>query len=118
MFTIKGISLKSDNGINITYNNQLLLERIGRIIMTYKGERVNNVEFGSLLETYLFNRGVILEQHVYSSLINTVETYEPRVRVVKVNIEFNDPEHEAHIKLEVQRRDTFEILTFEEYIEI
>ena len=118
MLTIKGISLKSNNGIDLSYDNKLLLERIGRIIMTHKKERVNNPDFGSLLEDFLFQRGVLLEQHIYSNLINTVEVYEPRVRVTDVNISFNDVEHSAYVRIEVQRRDTFERLEFEEYIAI
>ncbi len=118
MLDIKGISLQASNGIDVSYNSQLLLERIGRIIMTYKSERVNNPDFGSLLETFLFNRGVLLQQHVYSSLRNTIEVFEPRVRVIDINITFDDKEHEAHIRIEVQRKDTFETLAFEEYISI
>lgn len=118
MLTIKGLSLQSSNGIDVTYDNQLLLERVGRIIMTYRSERVNNPEFGSLLETFLFNRGSILEQHVYSSLANTIEVYEPRVRVLNINIRFDDEEQSAHITINVIRRDNSEILTFEESIAI
>lgn len=111
---IKGISFKQNNGFDIAVDNQLLLERVGRIIMTYKGERVNNPEFGSLLETLLFERGNILPQHVESSLIKDIERYEPRVRVLNASVTYTRLEARIYITLQV--RDTLDVLTFEQYV--
>ena len=116
--TIRGLSLKQNNGFDISMDNQLLLERIGRIVMTYKSERVNNPEFGSLLENFLFNRRQLLAQHVENSLKNTIEMYEPRVSVISSNITYDEIEHAANVYIEVVRKDTREALTFEESIEI
>lgn len=113
---IKGISFQQNNGFDITYDNQLLLEKVGRIIMTYKGERVNNPEFGSLLETWLFQRGNVLPQHVNNSLIRDIEFYEPLVRVLKASVTYS--KNEANIYILLQRRDTMETLTFDEYISL
>lgn len=111
---IKGISFKQLNGFDIAVDNKLLLERVGRIIMTYKSERVNNPEFGSLLETWLFNRGNVLPQHIEQDLIQDIEHYEPNVRVLRASITYTNTEAKIYIYL--QRRDTSEILTFEEEI--
>ena len=113
---ITGISFQQNNGFDITYDNQLLLEKVGRIIMTYKGERVNNPEFGSLLETWLFEKGNVLPQHVESSLIRDIEFYEPLVRVLRASVSYTRTE--AKIFITLQRRDTLETLTFNEYISL
>lgn len=113
---IKGISFQQNNGFDITYDNQLLLERVGRIIMTYKGERVNNPQFGSLLETWLFERGNVLPQHVENSLIRDIELYEPLVRVLRASVTYTNTEAKIYIML--QRRDTLETLSFDEYISL
>ena len=113
---IKGISFQQNNGFDITYDNQLLLEKVGRIIMTYKSERVNNPEFGSLLETWLFERGNVLPQHVENSLIRDIEFYEPLVRVLRASVTYTRDEAKIYILL--QRRDTLETLTFNEYISL
>ena len=113
---IKGISFQQNNGFDITYDNQLLLEKVGRIIMTYKSERVNNPEFGSLLETWLFERGNVLPQHVENSFIRDIEYYEPLVRVLRASVTYT--RYEAKIYILLQRRDTLETLTFNEYISL
>ena len=113
---IKGISFKQNNGFDISVDNQLLLERVGRIIMTYKTERVNNPEFGSLLETWLFQRGNVLPQHVENSLIQDIEYYEPRVKVLNASVTYT--RLEAKIKITLQVRDTMDVLTFNEYISL
>lgn len=111
---IKGISFKQPNGFDISVDDQLLLERVGRIIMTFKTERVNNVEFGSLLETMLFQRGRILPQHIEESLIRDIEYYEPNVRVLRASVTYTNTEAKIYILL--QRLDTMKELKFEEYI--
>ena len=116
MVKIKGISFKQNNGFDIAVDNQLLLERVGRIIMTYRGERVNNPNFGSILEEFLFRRGQILAQHVEAELISTIEYFEPNVRVLNASVTYN--REEANINILLQRRDTLENLTFEEYISL
>ena len=113
---IKGISFKQNNGFDISVDNQLLLERVGRIIMTYKGERVNNPDFGSYLETMLFERGNILPQHVENSLIRDIEYYEPNVNVLSATVTYT--REEAKINIVLQRIDTLEVLTFNEYISL
>ena len=116
MATIKGISFKQNNGFDISVDNQLLLERVGRIIMTYKTERVNNPEFGSYLETMLFQRGNILPQHVEDSLIRDIEYYEPNVNVLNASVTYT--KDEAKIFITLQRIDTLEVLTFNEYVSL
>ena len=113
---IKGISFQQNNGFDVSYDNQLLLEKVGRIIMTYKGERVNNPEFGSNLEQWLFLRGKVLVQHVKEDLRRDIEFYEPLIRVLKLSITYK--KEEARIYITLQRRDTLETLTFDEYISL
>lgn len=118
MEILSGLSLEEAKALGWTTENKLLAERIGRIIMTAKGERVNDPGFGTPLETFLFNRGSMLKQHVESTLIKAIETYEQRVSVVDANITVDENKHTATIKIVCQRKDTLELLTFEEYITV
>lgn len=111
MAEIKGISFKQPNGFDISSGDQLLLERVGRIVMTYQSERVNNVEFGSLLEDFLFARGNILPQHLERKLIQCIEHYEPNVRVLRATVTYTNTE--ATIKILLQKLDTLKTLSFE-----
>lgn len=96
---IRGISFKNFKGIEISRNESLILERVGRIIMTFPGERVNNPEFGSLLEMYLFQRDNVLEQHVKTELKSKIEKYEPRVSVINSEVTYKDNVATVNIKL-------------------
>lgn len=116
--TINKLTMRNNTGFDIVYENKLLVERIRRILMTSKTERVNNPEFGSSLEMYIFNRGSILKQHVQANLKNVIETYEPRVTVNSCDIICDDTKHEAHITISCKRKDTLEDITFEEFIAI
>jgi phage baseplate assembly protein W len=109
---IKSISLKNPNGLPISKGNEVLLERVGRIIMTSPFERVNNPMFGSLLfNEFLFELENILMQNVEYHLRTVIERYEPRVLVSNIDIEVN--KDIANIKVEMVTREDFEPLTFE-----
>lgn len=113
---IKGISFKQSSGIEVSKNQALILERVGRIIMTFPGERVNNPEFGSLLEMYLFQRDTVLEQHVKTELKSKIEKYEPRVSVINSSVSYED--HIAIVTINLLVKSELKELTFETQISI
>lgn len=114
--TIKGISFKQDNGIQVNTDQYLILERVARIIMTFPGERVNNPEFGSLLEKYLFQRETVLEQHVKSELKAKIEKYEPRVYVSTSSVSYS--EHTATVNINLIMKSDLTEFSFETVIGI
>lgn len=114
--TIKGISFKQNEGFAVSYDNNILLEHVGRIIMTDKGERINNPSFGSNLKNYLFLKGNVLNQYIEKDFTDLIERYEPRVSVRSARLDYKG--HEAKIEIVVVRRDNNDVLTFEEYLEI
>lgn len=114
--TIKGISFKQNDGFAVSYDNNIILEHIGRIIMTDRGERLNNPRFGSLLKNYLFLKGEVLGQYIEKDFKTLIEAYEPRVTVTSAEVNYKG--NEAKVEIVVVRNDNGEELTFEEYLEI
>lgn len=108
---IKGFSLKNGSGVDYTTGNVQLLERIGRILMTNQGERVNNFNFGSQLSSYLFLLPNVLLQRIELEIRSRIAMYEPGVVVNDVDIEIGGDI--ANIKIYLTKRDTFEQLTLE-----
>ena len=113
----KGIMIKSRDGIKYGEDDELLLERVARIIMTNPLERVNNPLFGSFVETYLFQLPNVLKQYIESEIIkNKVEFYEPRVLVNRVDIKIN--KDIADIYVYMVKRENFQPLVLEAAIGI
>jgi len=114
--TTKGIILKSREGIKYAEDDELLLERVARIIMTNPLERVNNPLFGSFLETYLFQLPNVLRQYIESEIKNKIEFYEPRLLVDRVDIKIN--KDIADIYVYMVKRENFQPLVLEAAIGI
>lgn len=114
---IKSISLKDPNGIKVSKGNEVLKERIARIIMTSPQERLNNPMFGTLLHnSFLFDLSSILQQNVEFHLRSVIEKYEPRVTVDSINIDVDG--NLATIRINLIVKETFTRLDFETTIEI
>lgn len=109
--SVKSISLKSNNGIEFLEENEILLERVGRIIMTSPYERINSPLFGSLTETFLFQLPNVLMQNLELHLKQRIEYYEPRLIVNSSSIKIN--KDIVDITINMVKRENFEPLTFE-----
>lgn len=108
---VKSITLKNKDGIALAKGDEILLERVGRIIMTGSFERVNNPLFGSLTHTYLFNLPNILHQNFESHIRQRIEFYEPSVSVSSVDIRVE--KEVATININMTKKEDFQPLTFE-----
>lgn len=109
--SVKSISLKNSSGIEISEENEILLERVARIIMTNPFERVNNPLFGSLTENFLFQLPNVLVQNIELHLKQRIEYFEPRLIVESSSLKIN--KDVADITINMIKRENFEPLTFE-----
>lgn len=77
------------NGIAFSDNErQLIYENIRRILTTRKGERVNEPNFGSNLQSFLFSPQMYLD-NVLDEIKFSIEANEPRVKVRACTISGN-----------------------------
>lgn len=111
MAIAKGFTLKNGTGIQFSRDDELIRERIGRILMTNPLERVNNPNFGSLVGTYLFELPNILLQNIELEIRRRIEAYEPTVFVQTVSLVID--RDIANIKVIVIKRTDNQPLTFE-----
>ena len=76
-----GFVFYDKEGIPFSKNeNELISENIRRILMTRRGERVNNLAFGSDLKRYIFLPGITANDLI-SEMKNSITRCEPRVTV-------------------------------------
>lgn len=106
MYNTRGISLSRGTGIQFTSDNEQIVERVKRIIMTNPYERVNNPLFGSLLETYIFQFENMLPEQIEMEVRQKIEKYEPSVYVNRVDISIE--KDLATIRVYLVRKDTRE----------
>jgi len=73
------------------------------ILLTQRGERPFNPELGGNLYAYLFeNFDDITKAAVETTIVNTLRNYEPRVRVLSVDVVDLDYRNALRITLEIQ----------------
>lgn len=76
-----GICIYDTNGAVYSRSDyQLISENIKRILMTRKGERVDNPEFGSDCQKFLFMPQLAIDDLI-AEIKSSVERWEPRVTV-------------------------------------
>jgi phage baseplate assembly protein W len=77
----KGIVFYDKNFISFSGNqDELIKENVKRILMTRRGERINNLSFGSDLLKYLFMPDMHIND-IITEIKNSVERNEPRCTV-------------------------------------
>lgn len=92
---IKGPSLSNwsrnkQNKAQILYDNDLLKQNLINIIMTSLNERIYNIYFGGNLMRYLFGLATFgMDKTIEDTLIKNITQYEPRVTLIKVNVDFH-----------------------------
>lgn len=111
-----GICIYDTNGAIYSRSEfQLISENIKRILLTRKGERVNNPEFGSNVQKFLFMPQLSINDLIME-IKNSVETWEPRVTVNSCSLSRATQEDVVYITLGVSLVTTGE--TFEVGVEI
>ena len=107
---MKGIALYDFDFFKRKTNNDLIKESITRILLTSKGERVNNPEFGSNLQSFLFSHADFeeIEQDIKESL----KRWEPRAALQNIYTRRTSP-NSINIFLSLFNRETTEEFTYE-----
>lgn len=107
---MKGIALYDTDFFKRKTDNSLIKESITRILLTSKGERVNNPEFGSNLQRFIFASPEFgeIEEEVRSSITR----WEPRVSVNHVVTKRTGP-HTVSIYLSLFNKETTEDFSYE-----
>lgn len=91
-----------DNDIHFSKSEkELITENIKRILLTQKGERVGEPDFGSNVKTYLFMPQVFVSD-VIDEIKNSIERCEPRVSVKSCSLISADQNDIVNIKLELE----------------
>jgi phage baseplate assembly protein W len=81
-------------GTGVTFSStedKLILENVKRILLTKRGERVKELEFGSDVRQYLFLPEVSIDD-VLIEAKNSIERCEPRVKVLEATLKYSQDE--------------------------
>lgn len=96
-----GLCVYDTNGASYSRSDfQLISENIKRILMTRKGERVDNPEFGSDAQKFLFMPQLSIDDLI-AEIKNSVERWEPRVTVNSCTLSKATQDDVVEIKLDV-----------------
>ena len=78
-------------------------QSVRNILLTRRGEKFFDPDFGGSLTEFLFeNFDPIVEAEMNQRIVNTLRNYEPRVKVLNIEIEDLSERNALHLKLEVQ----------------
>lgn len=98
----RGLVISEGNGISFaSTENKLILENVKRILLTKRGERVKELEFGSSVKEYLFLPEIRIDD-VLIEVKNSIERCEPRVKVLEATLEYSEDE-EFKIKVTLEK---------------
>lgn len=107
---MKGIALYNLDFFKRKTDNDLIKESITRILLTSKGERVNNREFGSDLQKFLFSHQDFEE--IEQDITKSINRWEPRVSVQNIYIQRTGP-NLINILLLLFNKESTEEFTYE-----
>ena len=78
-------------------------QSVRNILLTRRGEKFFYPDFGGSLTEFLFeNFDPIVEAEMNQRIVNTLRNYEPRVKVLNIEIEDLSERNALHLRLEVQ----------------
>lgn len=76
-------------------------QALRNLILTNKYERLRNPEFGTRLARYTFeNFDDFVEDEIADEIENAVNRFEPRVRLLEVNVSVNQEEKAIYVYIE------------------
>lgn len=107
---MKGIAFYDLDFFKQKSDKDLLKESITRILLTSKGERLNNPEFGSNLQRFLFSQAEFEE--IEEDIKDSLARWEPRVSVQHIftkMVEINS----VKVSLVLYNRESTEIFSYE-----
>lgn len=104
-----GLCIYDTNGVVYSRSDyQLIAENIKRILTTRKGERVNNPEFGSDCQKFLFMPQLAIDDLI-AEIKSSVERWEPRVTVESCTLSRVTQEDVVEIDLKVRLKSGEEL---------
>lgn len=98
--------------LQVVKDEAAIKQSIVNLLLTVKGERFFNADLGSSISSLLFEPLDYATASIISTEIETtLERYEPRIRVISVNVEpnFEDNGFEANLSFEIVGREDFPI---------
>lgn len=98
--------------LQVVKDEAAIKQSIVNLLLTVKGERFFNADLGSSISSLLFEPLDYGTASIISTEIETtLQRYEPRIRVLLVNVEpnFDDNGFEANLSFEIIGREDFPI---------
>jgi len=95
----------------------LFKEEITRILLTSKGERPNNPEFGSNLKSYIFGVDIIVSEEIEGEIRSSLARWMPYIIINNVYASKTD-ERSLYVRISLETTDTFENFDYETLITI
>ena len=97
-----GITFYNRNSIGFSNNEkELIIENVKWILLTRKGERVNDPEFGSNVKLFLFMPQVMVTDLI-QEIKYSIEKFEPRVKVLSCTLTSAEQNEVVRIKLDLE----------------
>jgi phage baseplate assembly protein W len=82
-----GLNAVPTDDILVLHDDAAIRASFYNIFSTKKGQKILNPEFGASLDEYLFDSvNSFVGKSLGDNIINTIRKYEPRVRVIKVDV--------------------------------
>ena len=98
----RGLVINEGKGISFSSTeDKLILENVRRILLTKRGERVKEHEFGSDIREYLFLPEIRVNDILLEAK-NSIERCEPRVKVLEAQLLYSKDE-EFKIKVTLKK---------------
>jgi len=92
-------------------------QSVRNILLTRRGEKFFDPDFGGSLTEYLFeNFDIVVESEMEERIVNTLRNYEPRVRVLSVDVSDLSYRNALNLKLEVEILSPENVITDIEFI--
>lgn len=104
------------NDILVDNDLEAIKNSIRNIFTTRKGQKILTPEFGSSLEQYLFEPITeVYARAIGDDILTAIETYEPRIEVIKVLVLPNPDENQYNISvayrfLEIKKQNVLNII--------
>ena len=91
------------NDLIVIKNTTAIARSLRNLVLTTPGERFFNENLGSQVNNLLFeNVDDITAMSVRSEIINVIENYEPRVKLIKVSVNANIDSYNMDVRIVYQ----------------
>ena len=92
-------------------------QSVRNILLTRRGEKFFDPDFGGSLTEFLFeNFDIVVEAEMEERIINTLKNYEPRVKVLNVEVSDLSYRNALSVKIEVEILSPENVITDIEFI--